>query len=92
MDEDEMLACSLVSKYPFKDVKDVIRETCIHQAEITWEARDKEVDEAKQAGMKEVVEWIDERIDWKFALDAQLGGHLSINTQQWQAFLKRMGI
>ena len=36
MDEDEKLCCSLIGKYPFKDVKDVIDETCIHQAEISF--------------------------------------------------------
>ncbi len=48
MNKDEMVGCSLVSKYPFKDVEDVINETCIHQAEITFPL-------AKQEGIKEVV-------------------------------------
>ena len=58
MGEDEKLGCSLVSPLLFKDVKDVIDETCIHQAEITWQARDPEIIEAHKAGIKEVVEWI----------------------------------
>jgi len=31
----EMLGCSLVGGYPFEDVKDVIKEACLHQAELT---------------------------------------------------------
>lgn len=38
MDKGEMLGCSLISKYPFEDVQDVIEETCEHQAEISFKA------------------------------------------------------
>lgn len=38
IDKEEMLTCSLVSKYPFRSVEDVIKETCIHQAEISFKA------------------------------------------------------
>jgi hypothetical protein len=44
------------------------------------------------AGIKEVVEWVDKRIDWKFALNAQLGGHINISTKEWQAKLKEWGL
>ena len=36
LNDEEMLTCSLVSKYPFRSIVDVIRETAIHQAEKTW--------------------------------------------------------
>lgn len=35
IDEQEQLAVSLVGKYPFKDVQDIIKEACYHQAEHT---------------------------------------------------------
>ena len=48
MDADEMLVCSLISEYPFRLVRDVIEETCKHQAEISF-----------KMGIKEVVDWLD---------------------------------
>ncbi len=50
MSKDEMLGCSLVGKYPFKDVEDVINETCIHQAEITWDIASKAGQEEENKG------------------------------------------
>ncbi len=35
LSDEEKLACSLVSKCPLKDVKDVIDETCSHMLEHT---------------------------------------------------------
>ena len=29
--DEEKLVCSLISKYPYSDVKDVITEACLHQ-------------------------------------------------------------
>ena len=31
LSEEEMLGCSLVGKYPFEAIRDVIEETCEHQ-------------------------------------------------------------
>ncbi len=57
MNKDEMVGCSLVSKYPYKDVEDVINETCLHQAEITFPL-------AKQEGRVEVVECVNDFMVW----------------------------
>ena len=46
--EDEKLICSLIGTYPFKDVRDVIAEACLHQDEASY-----------KAGIREVVEWIE---------------------------------
>ena len=51
------------------------------QAEITWEARDPEIVEAKLLGIKEVVEWIED----EDAIDRMM-------RERWQAFLKEKGI
>lgn len=60
MGEEEMLCCSLIGKFPFEDVRDVIEETCIHQAEITFPL-------GKQEGIREVVEWIQYHLpDYEF--------------------------
>ena len=31
---EEKLSCSLISKYPFRQVRDVIDEACIHQLDV----------------------------------------------------------
>jgi len=54
MDEEEKLICSLVSEYSLKRVHDVIDETCIHQAEISFPL-------GKQEGIKEVGELLARR-------------------------------
>jgi len=38
LDRQAMLGCSLIGKYCFSDVEDIIKETCIHQAEISFKA------------------------------------------------------
>jgi len=43
IDEDEKLCCSLIGKYPFKNVRDVIDEACIHQDEVSVKVGRKEV-------------------------------------------------
>ncbi len=107
MSKDEMLGCSLVGKYPFKDVEDVIRETCIHQIEITWDIafkagtkvgysagiiegqytnhkrHGKKMVQARQEGIREVVEWITRP---KFIV------HPRFYTEEWEAKLKEWGI
>ena len=40
--KDEKLACSLISKYLYKEIKDVIDEACIHQLDHTEEQIEKE--------------------------------------------------
>jgi len=66
------------------------KATLEHQAKLTWEARQKEVDEAYQRGIKKVVEWIMKE-SW-----LENTGQITIDTKYnrlfdddaWQAFLK----
>ena len=51
------------------------------QAEITWHARDKEVEEAEKRGVKKVMDWIEHH-----------GGTIDGVRNQWRAFLKDLGI
>ncbi len=62
LSKEEKLGCSLVGKYPFKDVEDVIRETCIHQAGITWDialkGKEAEIEQARGDGFtKGIIEY-----------------------------------
>ena len=51
MDKDEMIVCSLVSKYPFRSIENVIRETAIHQAEITFP---KGIDKGRKSMLEDI--------------------------------------
>ena len=61
------------------------------QAKLTWEARQKEVDEAEQRGIQKVVDWIDNT-------DVGNDLYLKINRDhwdkakqnEWRAFLKEV--
>ena len=97
MGKDEMLTCSLVSKYPLRDIEDVIKETSIHQAKITWEARDNEIKEAEQRGIQKVVDWGNEKC-MRHGHAFRHKGELCSSTYRrecticWQAFLKEQGV
>ncbi len=58
------------------------------QAEITWSAREPEIEEARKAGQqegrREVVEWVDSH--------KLFAGNISIPKNVWQAKLKEWGI
>jgi len=57
------------------------------QAKLTWEARQKEVDEAEQRGIQKVVDWIkDNNFNLK-GMDNYVD--FGIDSQKWQAFCKR---
>ena len=60
------------------------------QAKITWEARQKEVDEAEQRGIKKVVDWI--MANKSFRSDFMTPGefYFRITENDWQAFLKEV--
>ena len=58
------------------------------QAKLAWEARQKEVDEAEQRGIKKVVDWIkDNNFNLK-GMDNYVD--FGIDSQKWQAFLKEL--
>jgi len=50
-----------------------------------WEARQKEVDEAEQRGIRKVVEWVNKQ---KVFGDGNREGNGYIEREEWQAFLK----
>ena len=80
MDRDEMFTCSLVSRYPFRDIEDVIKETCIHQDEISV-----------RAGVKKVVDWM----AWHKAFlsfDEDDLTEIRMLEKEWQQQLKEWGI
>ena len=56
MDKDEMIVCSLVSKYPFGSIENVIRETAIHQVEISFPKGEKQVIDKGRKSMLEDIE------------------------------------
>ena len=95
MDKDEMIVCSLVSKYPFRSIENVIRETAVHQAEHTFPLGEKQ-------GIEKVVEWITEHhaiYPCQYGLDHyDLKGNEVLIHQKpclncdWQAFLREKGI
>ena len=100
MDKDEMLACSLISKYSFNKVRDVIKETAIHQAEISfkagqdsvpepWDREQTVFEDGKKAGMKLVVELIKETRNTPLGEDAY--GYYVWKTRL-QVFLKEQGL
>lgn len=73
----------------------------IEQAEISFKAGQKEGRKGMflagdyngyLRGIKEVVEWVNKRVDWKFAINKEIGGHISFNIAQWQAQLKEWGV
>ena len=68
MDEERMLGCSLRGKYCFDEVKDVILDTSIAQAKITW---DKAIREVLTA------------IDWLGILDAEARDKLKPKLKEW---------
>ena len=62
------------------------------QAKITWEARQKEVDEAEQRGIKKVVDWIEANSHIHYTSAPLKLKELAINKSMWQAFLKEQGV
>lgn len=64
--------------------EDAWREINEAQAEITWKARDKEVAEAKQAAIREVVEWMKDHVPHEYDSFSFWS--------EWQAFLKEKGL
>ena len=84
MDEDEKFGCSLIGKYPFKDVRDVIDETCKAQAEISF-----------KAGIREVVEFIKEHSSPEASYTDDLHmtrSWLELPSSLWKAQRKEWGI
>ena len=61
------------------------------QAEITWHARDGEIEEAEKRGAEKVVEWI-EKTDMMEATKLPNANTICIGLDTWRAFLKDLGI
>jgi hypothetical protein len=57
------------------------------QAKATWEARQPEVDEAEQRGIRKMVEWIKNQRVLKSKDKSMIV--IEFRTEEWQAFLKR---
>ena len=55
------------------------------QAEITWKARDNEVGDARKAGQRDVVEWIDKNMCCPYPVG-------SVGYIKWQKKRKRWGL
>lgn len=68
-------------------IADVCRRPVEAQAEITWKAREPEIAEARKAGIKEVVEWINSH-----SFSADPWNYYEFSEKEWQAFLKKKGI
>ena len=94
IDGERMLCCSLRGKYCFDEVKDIILDTAIAQAEISFKAGyDKALaqladmtEECKQMGRRDVVE-LDKDIMQHILQDGK--GDWSIDSWRLKAFLKR---
>ena len=101
--EAEKRGCSLVSPLPFKDVKDVIDEACIHQDKKSY-----------KRGMQKVVEFVEGTnllvadeppIDgkpyqflgcyitrWAETIDPTVAFNRLSDTEEWQTFLADNGL
>jgi len=62
------------------------------QAELTYHSRDSEVAEARKAGIKEVVEWVETHGHIRYTPAPLRLKELAINHSIWQAQLKEWGI
>ena len=87
MNDDLKLCHSLIGKYSLSEIKDVVDEECLAQAEITW-------DIAKQLGRREVMEWVEEnRLYWKSISTTKHDYYIPIClADTWQAQKKDWGI
>ena len=88
IDEDEKLCCSLIGKYPFKDVRDVIDEACLHQDEISFPL-------GQQDGARKMVAWINEHGSFEECdpdTQAYFLPYRWIDEDDWQTYLKEWGI
>ena len=59
--EDEKLGCSLISQYPYRQVKDVITEACLHQLDVDvayYEPTIQELREQAERLVDKYREWI----------------------------------
>ncbi len=104
MGADRMLLCSLRGTYCFDDVKDVILDACIAQAEISFKAgyeagwkgernfilhRDSDY----KAGQRDVVEWIRNNAQEQSSYwHSNLFTKLAIDKVEWQAYKKEKGL
>ena len=88
LDRQAMLGCSLIGKYCFSDVEDIIKETCIHQAEISSLDFQKGVEAGRELGRREVVEWIKDNCIG----DPRVVGWVRLEPEALQAKLKEWGI
>jgi len=60
------------------------------QAKLTWEARQKEVDEAEQRGVQKVVDWIEANKSYHSDFMTPSEFYFRIDEEEWQAFLKEV--
>jgi len=98
---DEEIRTSIVQKSIFwlpvnpetveeRKVVCLLRHTAEAQAEITWEARQNEVDEAEQRGIEKVVDKINPQIE-AFIQSPKMPDELALVIKVWwQAFLKEV--
>ena len=57
LSDEEKLGCSLISKYPYKEVKDVIIEACLHQLDADVAYYEPLIQQAKQEARFTLLEW-----------------------------------
>ncbi len=82
-------------KMDIEGIRSILRQQAIKQAKATWEARGPEIEVARQAGMNEVVEWIDShRQIEKCDQDTMpyFSDYWWIVEADWKAFLKENGL
>jgi len=56
LSDEEKLGCSLISKYPYKEVKDVIIEACLHQLDADVAYYEPLIQQARQEGRDSTIE------------------------------------
>jgi len=97
-----VLKDSCFSNVSHEDIDKNINHIMLAQAEISFKAGFKEAldtvvatreyDEGKQAGIKEVVEWIEAQRISGFTIIEGVGVGIPISEEKWQAKLKEWGV
>ena len=89
LDDDEKLTCASVSKCPLSDIKDVIDETCLHQAQATYLIA---FEAGEKSGIIKVVEFFKEWMWFEDDKTAGIKGSSNKFYKAWEVKLKEWGI